>query len=325
MNEGSQNKFHKCLKVYIIMRLKELKVMIAERLNYGDTIGLVSPCHIADQKRYEHIIFILKSMGFKVKLGENLYKNTYGYSATELERADDFNNMFLDKDVKMIFFGGGESGNELLPYINFENIARHPKIVCSYSDGTTILNAIYTKTGMITYYGQAPEIFEDLRYYDYMQFTSHFLNGYTGEYVRNSKWQTINRGVCEGILIGGYTRNVALLTGSTYFSYDRKEKYILFLEDHEEFSELDLVSSYISHIEQSSFFSNIVGVLFGHYSTTLYPELFQRLERLGKKYSIPVAYCDDFGHGVNHAILPIGSVARIDTEENTLSYINHPI
>ncbi len=85
--------------------------------------------------------------------------------------------MFLDRDVKMVFFGGGEGGNELLPYINFDNIASHPKIVCSYSDGTTILNAIYTKTGLITYYGQTPGIFEDLRYYDYMQFTSHFING----------------------------------------------------------------------------------------------------------------------------------------------------
>ncbi len=48
----------------------------------------------------------------------------------------------------MVLFGGGEGGNELLPYIDFENIATHPKIVCSYSDGTTILNAIYTKTVM---------------------------------------------------------------------------------------------------------------------------------------------------------------------------------
>lgn len=296
--------------------------MIAERLNYGDTIGLVSPSHIADPNMYEHIIFILKARGFKVKTGKNLYSSTYGYSATELERADDFNEMFSDEDIKMVFFGGGEGGNELLPYINFENIARHPKIVCSYSDGTTILNAIYTKTGLITYYGQAPGIFEDLRYYDYMQFSSHFINGYAGEFVSNSKWQTINKGVCEGVLIGGYTRNFALLTGGTYFLYDNKEKYILFLEDHEKFCTLDEVSSYISHIEQSSFIHSVCGLLFGHYSTTLYTELFQRLERFGKKHNIPVAYCDDFGHGVNHAILPIGSIARLDADKKTLTFIN---
>ncbi len=70
--------------------------MIAKRLNYGDTIGRISPSHIADTEKYEHIISILKDKGFKVKTGKNLYKKTYGYSATELERSEDLNEMFLD-------------------------------------------------------------------------------------------------------------------------------------------------------------------------------------------------------------------------------------
>jgi muramoyltetrapeptide carboxypeptidase len=295
--------------------------MIADRLNHGDTIGLISPSHIADADKYGRIINVLERRGFKVKTGKNLFKNTYGYSAAEYERADDLNDMFSDDDVKMVFFGGGEGGNELLPYIDYDNIARHPKIVCSYSDGTTILNAIYAKTGLITYYGQAPGIFDDLRYYDYMQFCSHFVKGYTEEFVSNSKWQSIIDGVCEGKLIGGYTRNFALLLGSSYFSYNKNEKYILFLEDHEKFCEMNEVSSYISHIEQSSFINNVVGMLFGHYSTSRCQELFQRLERFGKRYDIPAAYCDDFGHGVNHAILPIGRTARLDTANKVLVFV----
>ncbi|NLG88822.1 MAG: LD-carboxypeptidase [Clostridiaceae bacterium] len=64
--------------------------------------------------------------------------------------------------------------------------------------------------------------------------------------------------------------------------------------------------------------SNVAGLIFGHYSLTQYPELFQRLERLGKKHNIPVVYCDDFGHGVNHAILPIGRIARLDAGSKSL-------
>lgn len=44
------------------------------------------------------------------------------------------------------------------------------------------------------------------------------------------------------------------------------------------------------------------------------------MERFGKKYSIPVAYCDDFGHGSNHAIFPIGRGAVLDTENKTLLF-----
>ncbi len=49
----------------------------------------------------------------------------------------------------------------------------------------------------------------------------------------------------------------------------------------------------------------VTGLLFGHYSDDISLLLFEILERFGKKYSIPVAYCDDFGHGSNHATFPI--------------------
>lgn len=294
--------------------------MVANTIRSGDMIGLVAPSHIADEERYRRIISALESKGFCVKTGKNLYKSTYGYSASEFERAEDFNLMVLDDDVKMIFFGGGEGGNELLPYLDFKNIASHPKIICSFSDGTTILNTIYANTGLLTYYGQAPGIFEDLRYYDYRQFTSHFIDGHVDTFESNSQWKTISKGICEGVLIGGYTRNFALLLSNKYFPYNHREKYVLFLEDHETFCGLAEVSSYISHIEQSEFVNNVAGLLFGHYKAELCPELYQRLERFGEKHNIPVIYCDDFGHGVNHAILPIGGKVRLDAEEKTLNF-----
>ncbi|MBD5488573.1 MAG: hypothetical protein HDR13_07230 [Lachnospiraceae bacterium] len=39
-----------------------------------------------------------------------------------------------------------------------------------------------------------------------------------------------------------------------------------------------------------------------------------------KKYSIPVAYCDDFGHGSNHAIFPIGRKAVLDIKNKALFF-----
>jgi GrpB-like predicted nucleotidyltransferase (UPF0157 family) len=59
----------------------------------------------------------------------------------------------------------------------------------------------------------------------------------------------------------------------------------------------------------------VAGLLFGHYSENAPPELFERLKRLGDAHGIPVAHVDDFGHGKNHAILPIGCRATLDAEE----------
>ena len=294
--------------------------MKIEKLGKGDTIGIVCPSHIADPERHRRSIRTLESLGFRVKLGANVYRDTYGYLASEQERADDFNAMVADKDVKMVLFGGGEGGNELLPYIDYENIRRNPKFFCSFSDGTTILNAVHAMTGLPVYYGQGPGIFYDFRYYDYMHFMSHFAGPSPRKFAKNSDWRILCGGKCAGTLIGGYTRNFALLFGSEYFSYDVTKKYILFLEDHEKFSEVAAVSSYISHIEQHEFVNTIAGLIFGHYSENVPDDLLKRLGRFGERHGVPVIYCDDFGHGVNHAILPIGASAVLDADEQTLRF-----
>lgn len=294
--------------------------MKAQKLAKGSTIGIVCPSHIASAQRHAHSIHTLEALGFRVKLGANVYKDTYGYLASEWERADDFNAMVCDESVDMVLFGGGEGANELLPLLDYEAIALRPKLYCSFSDGTTILNAIYAMAGLSVYYGQGPGMFCDLRHYDYTQFFSHFVEGNAETFVKNSPWRTLHGGACEGTLIGGYTANFALLLGSRYFRHDKTKKYILFLEDHEKFSSVAHVSSLLSHIEQHAFMDCVGGLLFGHYAENTPEDLFKRLARLGQKHGIPVVCCDDFGHGDNHAIFPIGEQALFDGDRQMLAF-----
>lgn len=46
---------------------------------------------------------IVEKTGFKVKLSKNIFSNKNGYSNSAKEKADDINDMFRDKDVKMIW------------------------------------------------------------------------------------------------------------------------------------------------------------------------------------------------------------------------------
>jgi len=223
--------------------------------------------------------------------------------------------------VQMILFSGGESAVEVLPLIDYENIRNHPKLFSSYSDGTSILNAIYAKTGLITYYGWGAGQFSDLRYYDYMQFCSHFAEGYNAEkFIQDSTWKTLHGGNCEGILIGGYTSLFGLMLANKYFKYDSDKKYLLFLEDHEKFSDVGAVSSYLAFIGQSEFMRNVTGLIFGHYSVNVPDDLLRCLERFGTNYNIPVIYTDDFGHGTRHAILPIGENAKLDADNQCMTF-----
>lgn len=293
--------------------------MIAPCLKPNGVIGVCSPSHIARREDYAKVLEAIRRAGYRIREADNLYKDTYGYLAAPEERAADFNQLIADPEVELVLFGGGEGSNELLPYIDFESVRRHPKRICSYSDGTTILDAVWAKTGLETYYGQNPSFFV-MSAYDSDQFERHLL-GDADAHTANSPWQVQTRGTACGVLVGGYARNFAMLLGSRYFPVDLNEKHLLFLEDHEMFGGVDYVSAMLSHIEQSDFMNTVTGLIFGHYSVNPHPELLARLKRLGERYGIPVVYCDDFGHGANHAILRVGHPAELDTEACALRYL----
>ncbi|MCK9170105.1 MAG: LD-carboxypeptidase [Treponema sp.] len=165
--------------------------MDIEKLQPGDQIGIISPCYIVKKGQYDEAVKGLKSLGYKPVLGRNIYKDTYGYSASEQERADDFNVMIADPEIKMILFGGGFAGNEILPYIDFENIKRNKKFILSYSDGTNILNSITSHTGLKTYYGQRPSTFVNITEYNKKTFINNFVNENCIEFLNNSDWKII--------------------------------------------------------------------------------------------------------------------------------------
>ena len=294
--------------------------MLAKELNFGDTIGIISPSHVAEKERYATIISNIEQLGFSVKTGANLYKDTWGSVASDIERADDLNSMVEDPDVMLIFFGGGNGAADILPLIDYERIKKNPKLFLSYSDGTYILNAIYTKTGLVTYYGQTPGDFVPQNDYTRLQFESHLIRKDAAEHIPNSKWYTLTGGSCKGTLLGGYLPYIAMENDSPYFMFGKKEKYILFLEDHEKFNDVSQIRSYLNQLEQSGFMNNVVGAVFGHYSDPISKPLLKCIENFGKKNSIPVAYCDDFGHGTNHAIIPVGVKAEFDADKKTLKY-----
>lgn len=297
--------------------------MQAKPLSKNGVIGMCSPSHIPLYqaapgqeipwtREYKNIIGSMEKEGFRVVQADNMYKKTWGYLASDQERGADLNQLAADESVEYILFGGGEGAPEVLPYLDFQLFASHPKRICSYSDGTSILNAVWARTGLVTYYGQTPTLFTGWTDYNRRHFEGHILSDSMTVHEKNSPWLALTPGSAEGVLVGGYTLNFALLLGTEYFPVDLNEPHILFLEDHEKFGGEDHVSAMLGAIEQSPFMKSVTGLIFGNYADRPCPDLYARLEVLGRRHGIPVVYCDDFGHGENHAILPIGRWARLD-------------
>lgn len=294
--------------------------MLAPRLRPGDCIGLASPSWLGDRELFAKIFAAIEGMGYRAKAANNLYAAGWGYAASDRERADDINQLILDDEVKMIFFSGGEGAEDVLPLVDFEAARAHPKLWMSYSDGTTLTNAVWAKTGLVTYYGQSPHDWPALSAYDRAQFEAHMVRGGVKRHAPSGPWRLLCPGKAAGTLTGGFVDNYIFLMNNGWVAPKPGEDYLLFLEDNECFWPIEHESALLARVEQSPLMPQVRGLLFGHYSDGPAERLMERLTRLGRKWNIPVAYCDDFGHGTYHAILPIGARAALDADRGELTY-----
>ena len=290
-------------------------------LQKGDTIAFIAPSYKPKHDPAERAAENLRKLGYKVKFSKNYFSTTNDYAGSIEERAEDFNAAIADPEVKMVFFGGGEVGNEILPFIDYENIKKNPKILCSYSDSTTVLNAVNKQTGLVTFYGSSPRFFEQPPIdYTLINFEKRLCSTDL-EYVKNSEWRVLTPGKAEGILIGGYLINFASLIGLEWYENIPDEDIILFIEDHQKFSTPAMISKWFTMLEHKGVFKRAKALIFGHYSTEESPVIDDILTRIGKRYNIPVIRTEDFGHGANGAILPISIRAKLDTKDLNFEFL----
>ena len=183
-------------------------MILPERLKIGDTIGVIAPSNpiIGDNiEELEQARKIVERDGFKVKYSKNLYSNSNEYSSSAKEKAQDINEMFADKEVKMIWCAkGGENSNSIFEYIDYELIKQNPKIICGYSDITSLTNMITEKTGLVTFSGtNFKTIATDETDYSYKETIKRFVDGNLEIGESGEKYYTIQEGTAEGELIGG--------------------------------------------------------------------------------------------------------------------------
>lgn len=293
--------------------------MLAKSIKPGDTIGVIAPSNIILEKDEEYIeksIKLFEDLGYKIKFGKYTRENILGYGTTAKRKAEDINNMFRDDEVKAIIcVKGGEDSNSTFDYIDYELIKKNPKIICGFSDITSITNAIYSKTGLITFNGAT---FKSLTSweteYSFNEVIKRFqdksleLGTYDDEFI------TIKEGVAEGKLIGGNLSLTAELISGKY-KLDFNDK-ILFIEELGYESDPNLVNNHLYYMKQNGVFDQIKGIWVGNYeheSEIAIEKIL--LDVLDGEYNFPIIKSNNFGHCDRKTVIPIGTRARIDTNK----------
>ena len=299
------------------MSLPKLK---PQKLKLGDTIGVVAPSSpiIGDNiDELNKAKEIAERSGFKVKCSKNIFSNTNEYIATAREKAEDINAMFADKEVKMIWCAkGGNNSNSTFEYLNYELIKKNPKIICGYSDITSITNMITEKTGLITFSGtNFKTIATDETDFSYKQALSRFVDGSLEFGPENEEYITIQKGKTEGELIGG---NLSLTRGMVAgkYSLDFTDK-ILFLEELGFETDPEATSNNVYYMKQNGVFDKIKGLWIGNYEHESGISLEKIiLDVLEGEYKFPIIKSNNFGHIERKTVIPIGTKAEINTDED---------
>ena len=260
----------------------------------------------------------MEASGFNVKFGKYVFEDTLGYGTSPEKRAADINWAFKDDEVKAIMcVKGGEDSNTILDYIDYEMIKKHPKIICGFSDNTSILNAIHEKTGLVTYHGPT---FKSLTSwetgYAYKQFIKTFAEN-TESLIMGEpeeKYTTIQAGQATGELVGG---NLSLFTKLVCGKYAvNLQDKILFLEELGFEAAPEMVNSNIYYLKQNGVFDRIAGLWIGNYEHPSKVSIEKIIKNaIGDEYKFPIIKSDNFGHIDKKIIIPIGTKAEINTNE----------
>jgi muramoyltetrapeptide carboxypeptidase len=305
-----------------------------DRLNYGDTIGIVAPASAPpDPKNIDRSVAVLERLGFKTKLAPNVRKR-WGYLAgSDRDRAGDLMKMFTDRKVKAIVcVRGGYGTARILPLLNYQTIRANPKIFIGYSDITSLHCAFLVKSNLVSFHG--PMLNSDFVKTDFPDFTlQSFLKtlmqpSAPGSIRHGYKRKTVTilrRGKVSGPLIGG---NITLLCASLGTPYQPSfKKCVLFFEDLDEVPyRFDRM---LTQLLNAGLLQQVAGVAIGinagckdpnarnakEYRQTLEDVFNDRLLPL----KIPLVAGLPFGHIPLNATLPVGARVTLDAVKGDLT------
>ena len=265
-------------------------------------------------------------------------------SASIKKRVDDLSEAFINPNVDIILAAtGGYTANDLLPSINWNAIQKNPKPFCGFSDITVLLNAIYAKTNIRTYYTPNAAIFarpkgitETLQSFVNCVIKKQKQAVIPSSWYSDSNWKTspkkikkntssgywiIQKGKSKGTIIGGNLCSLNLLQGTQYLP--KRNNLVLFLEEDDLAKENTLgeFSRNIRSLLQCIGVNNIRAIMIGRFqnaSLITQTDINQLFNRMALPSKIPIIANIDFGHTFPMISFPIGGTATINTNTKTM-------
>lgn len=290
--------------------------VLSNPLREGDTIGIVAPSSPLQPEDIKKGIHFLKRLGFKIKLGNHLYKSNRFLAGSDENRAEDLMAFFADPSVQAIFAArGGQGSQRILPLLDYSLISKKPKKLFGFSDTTALQLGLLKQSNLVSYSGytlttkMTPLLEKTL------------LACLTDEAFQINEGEAGNPGIVRGILVGGNLSLLSSLIGTPY--QPNFKRTILLLEDVN--VEPYNIDRMLSHLELAGIFKQVSGVIFGQFencfseSSPADGSITQVIHEWIGRLAVPCIKDFPYGHGIKKCVVPIGREVVLDADSIFIS------
>ena len=302
------------------------------RLRPGDVVGIVDPASATwDPIDVEIVVESLAVLGLKAKIGAHLLDRRGYLAGRDEDRAADVMAMFTDPTVAAVHaLRGGWGCARLLPHLDFEAIARHPKILLGYSDITALLLPVYAKAGFVTFHGMNGasqwnrfnvDWFRRVLMQGEAVTMSNPLSAGDQLVPVENRIRTITPGRARGRLIGGNLTVLTTIIGSGMLP-DFTDA-ILFVEDVQEAPYR--IDRMLMQLKLSGILAGVKAVIFGRCTKCTPGEgsygsltIGDILDDYLKPLNVPAWEGAQIGHIDRQFIMPIGVQVEVDAAKGSI-------
>lgn len=249
---------------------------------------------------------LLSNLNIQVEVSPLLFEDDLSNLPSFLKRrADILNHYFLDPAMDAIFdVSGGDLSNTLLPYLDYQAIAKSRAVFYGYSDLTCLMNAIVVKTGKSAVNYQIRNLLSSFGEAQISYVRDAILPDKIS--VQDLQATMIRGDSMEGYVLGGNSRCLLKLAGTPYWP-DWKEK-ILLLESMGGGSQQILTQ--LTQYQQLGVFDQVNGILLGTFTKMETEDIHPRVEDMILQTtppSLPIAKTHYIGHGGDARAIRIGA------------------
>lgn len=266
------------------------------------------------EKKLDFLAAALREIGLQPVFSDYIFEREGTSCGTARQRAEALMNFYRDSSVRAVFdISGGDMANEVLPYLDFEVIGASDKLFWGYSDLTTVINAIYARTGKESVLYQVRNLIYDCGEVQRRNFESTVLGG--GTDLFQFRYRFIQGTELSGVVAGGNIRCLLKLAGTPYFPETTGK--ILLLEGYSGGPEK--MRTYLCQLKQMGVLNRVSGILLGTFTEMEQEKCRPDIVSLVKEYAgpeLPVVKTEEIGHGTDSRGIVIGRsiVLKNDTD-----------